>query len=57
MYLFFLKPVMAAFLAMVFLGQDLSLYEALAIALICGGIALEMLWGGAFRRQAERTAS
>lgn len=45
MYLFFLKPVMAAFLALVFLRQDLSLYEALAIALICGGVALEALWG------------
>lgn len=51
MYLFFLKPVLAAFLALVFLGQDLSLYEVLAIALICGGVVLEALLGGAFRRR------
>ena len=57
MYLFFLKPVLAAFLALVFLGQDLSLYEALAIALICGGVVLEALWGGAFGRRAGRTRS
>jgi len=37
--------LVAAFLALVFLSQDLSLYEALAIALICGGVALEALWG------------
>ncbi|MHA1536980.1 MAG: DMT family transporter, partial [Alphaproteobacteria bacterium] len=49
MYLFFLKPVLAAFLALVFLGQDLSLYEGLAIALICGGVALEAFWGGVFK--------
>lgn len=54
MYLFFLKPVLAAFLAMVFLSQELSLYEALAIALICGGVALEALIGGAFRRRGVR---
>ncbi len=44
-YLFFLKPVIAAFLALVFLGQDLSLYQALAIAAICGAVAFEALWG------------
>ncbi len=44
-YLFFLKPVIAAFLALVFLSQPLSLYQALAIAAICGAVAFEALWG------------
>ncbi len=52
MYIFFLKPAIAAVLALVFLGQNLSIYEILAIALICGGVAVEALWGGAFRRRA-----
>ncbi len=54
-YLFFLKPVIAAFLALVFLGQDLSLYQALAITLICGAVAFEAIWG--WGRAAERRPS
>lgn len=51
-YLFFLKPVIAAFLALAYLGQELSLYQGLAIAVICGAVALEALWGGARRSRA-----
>jgi drug/metabolite transporter (DMT)-like permease len=44
-YLFFLKPVMAAFLAAVFLGTRLSLWQLLAILAICGAVAAEALIG------------
>lgn len=44
-YLFFLKPVMAAFLAAVFLGTRLSLWQVLAILVICGAVAAEALIG------------
>jgi len=44
-YLFFLKPVMAAFLASVFLGTRLSLWQVLAISVICGAVAAEVLIG------------
>jgi drug/metabolite transporter (DMT)-like permease len=44
-YLFFLKPVIAAFLATVFLGTRLSLWQVLAILVICGAVAAEALIG------------
>lgn len=44
-YLFFLKPVVAAFLATVFLGTRLSLWQVLAILVICGAVAAEALIG------------
>jgi drug/metabolite transporter (DMT)-like permease len=44
-YLFFLKPVMAAFLATVFLGTHLSLWQVLAILVICSAVAAEALIG------------
>ncbi len=44
-YLFFLKPVMAAFLAAVFLDTRLSLWQLLAILAICGAVAAEALIG------------
>jgi drug/metabolite transporter (DMT)-like permease len=44
-YLFFLKPVMAAFLAAVFLGTHLSLWQVLAILAICTAVAAEALIG------------
>ncbi len=44
-YLFFLKPVMAAFLAAVFLGTRLSVWQVLAILVICGAVAAEALIG------------
>ncbi len=44
-YLFFLKPVMAAFLAVVFLDTRLSLWQVLAILVICSAVAAEALIG------------
>ena len=44
-YLFFLKPVMAAFLATVFLDTRLSLWQVLAILVICSAVAAEALIG------------
>lgn len=44
MYLFFLKPVLAALLAVVFLGAELTLWQVLAIVVICGAVALEASW-------------
>ncbi len=43
-YLFFLKPVIAAFLAAAFLGQALSAFEIGAIAVICSAVLLELAW-------------
>ena len=40
-YLFFLKPVIAATLAVGFLAQALSLAEVLAIGVICAAVAVE----------------
>jgi len=44
-YLFFLKPVMAAFLSVTFLGVSLSLWQVLAIVVICSAVAAEALIG------------
>jgi len=43
-YLFFLKPVLAALLAVVFLGAELTVWQILAILVICGAVALEASW-------------
>lgn len=43
-YLFFLKPVITAFLALAFLGQPIKAIEVLAIMIICGSVVLEMVW-------------
>ncbi len=40
-YLFFLKPVIAALLAIVFLGQSLTSWQTLAIAVICISVLME----------------
>lgn len=50
MYLFFLKPVMAAFLAVIFLGTTLSVWQILAIAVICLAVAAEASWDRLFAR-------
>jgi drug/metabolite transporter (DMT)-like permease len=47
-YLFFLKPVIAAFLAIIFLGQSLTSWQILAIAVICLSVLVEA--GFALRR-------
>jgi drug/metabolite transporter (DMT)-like permease len=43
-YLFFFKPVIAAFLAIAILGDRLSWLQALAIFAICFCVALEYVW-------------
>ena len=43
-YLFFLKPVIAAFLAVLILGDALSTMQGLAIFAICSCVALEYFW-------------
>jgi len=44
-YLFFLKPVIAACLAVVFLNQGLTAWQVLAIIIICACVTVEALWG------------
>jgi len=43
-YLFFLKPVIAALLAVIILGEDLSILQAFAIFAICFCVAIEYVW-------------
>ena len=43
-YLFFLKPVIAACLAVAFLGQMVSSWQMLAIAVICVSVFIEAMW-------------
>lgn len=43
-YLFFLKPVIAAMLAVVILGDTLTWMQGLAIFAICSCVALEYIW-------------
>ena len=50
-YLFFLKPVIAACLAVVFLGQNLTTWQVLAILVICTSVAVEAAWGWIRRPQ------
>ncbi len=51
-YLFFLKPVIAAFLAVVFLDISLSVWQGLAILVVCSAVAIEASWGRLFSREA-----
>lgn len=44
-YLFFLKPVIAACLAVVFLNQGLTTWQVLAIIVICACVTVEASWG------------
>ena len=48
-YLFFLKPVIAAFLAVAFLSQQLTTWQVIAIIVICSSVAVEAMWAG-FKR-------
>jgi drug/metabolite transporter (DMT)-like permease len=43
-YLFFLKPVIAAFLAVIFLSQTLTAGQILAIVVICASVVVEASW-------------
>jgi drug/metabolite transporter (DMT)-like permease len=50
-YLFFLKPVIAACLAVIFLSQGLTAWQVLAILVICASVAVEASWGWIRRPQ------
>ena len=52
MYLFFLKPVIAAVLALFILGQPVTVLQWLAILVICGAVLLEAVWDRLFDRTA-----
>ncbi len=54
MYLFFLKPVIAAGLALFILGQPVTWLQWLAIIVICGAVALEAAWPHLFGRPAAQ---
>jgi drug/metabolite transporter (DMT)-like permease len=43
-YLFFLKPVIAACLTVVFLSQSLTAWQILAIIVICASVVVEASW-------------
>ena len=43
-YLFFLKPVIAAVLAVVILGDEPGLLQTLAILIVTGSVVVEMFW-------------
>jgi drug/metabolite transporter (DMT)-like permease len=43
-YLFFLKPAIAAFLAVLFLSQTLTPWQTLAMAVICASVFVEAPW-------------
>ncbi len=43
-YLFFLKPVIAAALALLILAQPVTPIQVAAIAVICGAVLIEFLW-------------
>jgi len=48
-YLFFIKPVIAAFLAVLFLSQKLTSWQVLAIVVICASVLVEVLWARLFQ--------
>jgi drug/metabolite transporter (DMT)-like permease len=43
-YIFFLKPVIAAVLAVLFLNLSLTLWQVLAIVVICASVLFEASW-------------
>lgn len=53
-YLFFLKPVIAAVLALVILGQETSLLQGLAILVVTCSVFVEMFWHRIAGRNAVR---
>ncbi len=56
-YLFFLKPVIAALLALFFLAQNPTPIEWLAILIICGAVAAEALVNERSKRRAAARAT
>lgn len=55
-YLFFLKPVIAAVLALWILQQPVSTMQWLAIVIICGAVVFEALWPHLAARRAAAVA-
>lgn len=53
-YLFFLKPVIAAGLAIVFLNQSLTGWQVLAIAIICAAVLFEAVFSASYQRRLAR---
>jgi drug/metabolite transporter (DMT)-like permease len=43
-YLFFLKPVITALLALAILAQPITAVQVIAIAVICGSVLIELFW-------------
>lgn len=43
-YLFFLKPVIAAMLALTILSQPITAFQIFAIIVVCSSVILELLW-------------
>ncbi|MDH3380040.1 MAG: hypothetical protein OEQ39_24225, partial [Gammaproteobacteria bacterium] len=54
-YLFFLKPAIAAMLAVAFLSQPLTLIQIIAIITICGSVLIEFVYES--RREPSTVAS
>lgn len=55
MYIFFLKPVVAAALALAILAQPVTAFQIFAILVICGSVLVELFWSrlaGLFRGSA-----
>jgi drug/metabolite transporter (DMT)-like permease len=50
-YLFFLKPVIAAILAIMILSQPLTWLQALAIFVVTGSVFVEIFWPRLARRR------
>jgi drug/metabolite transporter (DMT)-like permease len=50
-YLFFLKPVIAAFLALAILGQPITWVQAAAIVVVCSSVLAELFWPWLERRR------
>lgn len=55
-YLFFLKPVIAAVLAVAFLGTHLTSWQVLAILLICSSVFIEQQYNRYKERKAKKAA-
>ena len=49
-YLFFLKPVIAAGLAILFLGQNLTGWQFFAITIICASVLFEIIYGACAKK-------
>ncbi len=55
-YLFFLKPAIAAMLAVAFLAQPLTLIQIIAIIAICGSVLIEFVYHARQRRSSAASA-